>query len=299
MEETLKTIVIVIISVLVIVIGLSWMMPKKKIHRCPPCTPAVAPTPAPTLAGPRRFNKKKSGKLRATTAPAGTGTGNVDRLHPYNTDKNQDAYDIEPSDTTSSLIAYYPFDTDAKDNSSNANDATLVGNPNFIVGKTGSAVSLDGQTQYVTLPASLLTSVIDQFTISFWVNPSVINGTHLFDFGYGNQNKYFCLILSNGKTMELDWATQGVTDLVQLDSGLTLSTGTWYHVVLLWMDSAVTLYVNGIQAGPSRALPDFLWGDSNTNYLGKSNNPNDPLFNGLLDEFKIYGAGLDPTDPTV
>ena len=81
----------------------------------------------------------------------------------------------------------------------------------------------DGKTQFATLPPSIMSAVIDEFTISFWINPSTINGAHIFDFGYGDQSKYF--FLSNGKTIEFNYATQGIVDNVKIDSGLTLTAG--------------------------------------------------------------------------
>ena len=65
-----------------------------------------------------------------------------------------------PNSTTAlaGLIAYYPFDTDTTDKSANSNNATAYGNPTYIVGESGNAISLNGTNQYVQMPISILSN---------------------------------------------------------------------------------------------------------------------------------------------
>jgi hypothetical protein len=78
---------------------------------------------------------------------------------------------------TNALAAHLPFDGNYKDSSPNAVNGTAVGNPTFVPGKIGQAVSVttlkDGsEFDYVTLgyPDVLKFSSNVDFTISFWAN---------------------------------------------------------------------------------------------------------------------------------
>ena len=121
-------------------------------------------------------------------------------------------------------------------------------------------------------------------------------GARIWDFGMGDSNKYFYLLEANSTgVMEIDFATQGSIDNTSLVSSTTLTTGTWYHIVVSLYDGMVTLYVNGTQSGSSVAMPDFWWGDSVMNYIGKSEVPTDPYLNAVIDEMKIYNLFMDPS----
>jgi Concanavalin A-like lectin/glucanases superfamily len=105
----------------------------------------------------------------------------------------------------------------------------------------------------------------------------------------------YLLQANNGGVMELNFATQGANDNMSLISSTKLTTGNWYHIVAAYYDGMVTLYVNGIQSGSSVPMPDFLWGDTTTNYIGKSENTSDPYLTAVVDEFKIYNLFEDPS----
>ena len=58
-------------------------------------------------------------------------------------------------------------------------------------------------------------------------------GARIWDFGMGDSNKYFYLLEANSTgVMEIDFATQGSIDNTSLVSSTTLTTGTWYHIVV-------------------------------------------------------------------
>ena len=79
------------------------------------------------------------------------------------------------------LVAYYPFDGNAHDASGNGYNGTVYGNPQFIDGKTGSAMKFDGIDDYVSLP-TLPGS--PEATITGWMQWHQFNyGSRFFDFG--------------------------------------------------------------------------------------------------------------------
>ena len=199
--------------------------------------------------------------------------------------------------TSSGLIVYYPFDTDVKDKSGNGKDATMFGSPTFVVGTAIDAINLNGKSQYVQLPSGILSSITNQFTISFWVYPNSLDSwARLFDFGYGNTTKYIFMTSKSGLsgTLELAYAVKGGDD-VRLQSPKPLSTGIWQHIVVVYNNGTVTQYVNGVSAGQMTLTTPFLYSDATTNYIGKSQFASDPYLNAIVDEFKIYNVAKNPT----
>jgi Concanavalin A-like lectin/glucanases superfamily len=245
-----------VVSVVIVIVVVIFLMLR------PSTTPATSSSPVPTPPA------------SSTPTPAPTPISSVSPT----------------PDTT--LVAYYPFDSDASDKSGNSKNATLMGNPNFITGQTGGAVSLNGNGQYIQLPSGILSSITNQFTISFWVFPNALSQwARFFDFGYGNQTKYMYFAINGGST-EFGRAIAGNDDTIRLNSTIPLKTGTWTHFVIVYNNGTATQYTNGVKAG--QITFPFVFSDVTTSYIGKSQYP-DPYLNGVIDEFKIYNVSKDPT----
>ena len=67
------------------------------------------------------------------------------------------------------LVAYYPFNGNANDESGNGNDGNLTGGPTWKTGKIGGALSFDGVDDGVDIFKYTISSA---FTYSFWAKPS-------------------------------------------------------------------------------------------------------------------------------
>lgn len=70
---------------------------------------------------------------------------------------------------TNGLVAYYPFNGNANDESGNGNDGTLNGAITFDDGVVGRSVHLDGGNAYIEVNTSLGNFGQSDFTISAWV----------------------------------------------------------------------------------------------------------------------------------
>jgi hypothetical protein len=60
------------------------------------------------------------------------------------------------------------------------------------------------------------------------------------------------------------------------------------------VSTTLTLYVNGAAANSLSNVPFAPWriGPTAQNWIGRSQFPADPYFNGLVDEFRIYRGAL-------
>jgi hypothetical protein len=200
------------------------------------------------------------------------------------------------------LQAYLKFDessgTSAADATGNGWDGTLVNSATWGAGYSSNAVNLSGASQYVTLPAGVVSSLND-FTISAWVYQTTISTwSRIFDFGTG-QSVYMFLTPRNGQNNVARFAITvgGGGGEQKIDGTAALPTGVWTHVAVALSGSTGVLYVNGMPVGTNSAMtlkPSSL-GNTTLNYIGKSQY-NDPYLNGQVDEFRIYSRALNSAE---
>ncbi|MGO4730158.1 immunoglobulin-like domain-containing protein [Paenibacillus sp. 2KB_22] len=220
-------------------------------------------------------------------------------------------------------VVHYSFDantvngTTLNDISGNGHHATLVGgatiNEEDRIGKTGGALELNGSTGYVKLPDHLIQSLnLEKATFSTWVQMDKNQANQrIFDFASetGRQvNRNTMYLSTQGDTGSLEFAVvtpfteKFSNDSTKLGSdykyavrnaGL-LPTKTWQHVAITMDEFDAVLYVNGQEVKRSSTFnvePRMLL-ETTMNYIGKSRNSSHNLFDGKLDDFRIYNRAL-------
>jgi hypothetical protein len=202
----------------------------------------------------------------------------------------------DAGDLTSGLVAFYKFDetsgTTAADSSGNNHTATLAGGATFSAGLQNNAVTLSGNSQYVSLPTGIL-SGLSTISITAWVKLTMSpQWNRIFDFG-SDTTTYMFLTPNSGTTLRFSITTGGATAEQQINA-TSLPTGTWEHVALTLSGGTGVLYVQGAQVAQSTTLtlnPGSL-GNTTHNWLGHSEFPVDPYLNGQLDNVRIYSRAL-------
>jgi hypothetical protein len=202
---------------------------------------------------------------------------------------------------TPELITHLNFDetsgSTAADSSGHGGDGALNGGATWTAGKTGNAVSLSGAGQYVALPANLMADVAD-FTVSAWVNVSTTaNWMRIFDFGDAQGHYMYLTPRSGAGVARFAIATNyGYNE--QAITAPALPTGQWTHVAVTMSDNVLTLYVNGVAVGSitTATTTPFQLGTTDQNWIGRSQYPADPYFNGRIDDFRIYKGALQPAE---
>ena len=182
----------------------------------------------------------------------------------------------------------------AIDFSGNGNNGVLNGNANIsTTGIIGNAVSLDGSSGYVSLPAGLLNNLSD-FTISAWVKLNSRSAyARLFDFGYGTSRWLMFTPLAASGYAQFEICVYG-TVVTTIASGIALPVGVWNHVAITLTGFSGTLYINGTLNGANNVCPPpfqvaasaLTAGLTAQNYIGKSQYPSDPYLNGTVDDFR-------------
>jgi hypothetical protein len=208
-----------------------------------------------------------------------------------NTAPNFQRFQFVLSNPTRPAQAQYKFEGNVND-SSGTNNGAASGNPTYSSGPTGQgqAISLNGTDAYVKLPSGVAST--KDITVAAWVNWSGGNAwQRVFDFGNDTTSYMFLTPLSAANTMRFAITTASNTSEQILDTD-PLPIGQWVHVALTLGGNTGVLYVDGAPRVAGQILLNPSDINSTMNYIGKSQWP-DPLFHGMIDDFRIYDYALD------
>ncbi len=152
-------------------------------------------------------------------------------------------------------------------------------------------------SQYVSLPAGIVSTLSD-FTIEVWAKlNSAATGVRFFDFG-DNTTNYMLLTPQSGSTGKLRFAIRNPSNADQEINGPNaLSAGVTNHLAVTLNGNTGILYLNGAAVGTNSAMtlrPSSL-GSTTRNWLGRSEFSN-PYLNGVFDEFRVYNVALSPAE---
>jgi len=196
------------------------------------------------------------------------------------------------------LVAYYPFNGNANDESGNNHNATVYGASLTMdrFNKPNSSYEFDGLNDYIN---TFSTFDFNYRTISFWANAYEVDGT-----GYGKgiplvqdseENTYGIVVATFGEgALYLNAGGANTYDLCVKNN---VSENLWYHIVLVRNNAQLLYYVNGelIYTGPSSSLSSsvnpykyLLFGTGRTRTI--------QFFNGKVDDVAVYNRALNASE---
>jgi len=206
-------------------------------------------------------------------------------------------------DVTSGLMARWNFDGNATDTSSAgtvADNGTLVGSPTFVTGNPvgADALSLNGTSQYVTVPNSADVNLTSACTLAAWVKIAsttdnsyrmIISKKALYTDNGGYELFYHPVL------QQLLLRSGGNSTSYSMSLPLVLDTN-WHHLAVTINGSTATFYVDGIvQTGATGTVGNP---PSNTQALviGRRSGTTDYPWNGQLDDVRIYNRALSASE---
>ncbi len=233
--------------------------------------------------------------------------GKIEGLRVYNRPLSQSEvtqlFDTSQLNVSQGLIAYYPFNGNANDNSGNNNNGT-VQNAKLTVDRFGNlnnAYSFDGFSSYITIPSNSQLNLIDNFSISSWFkmkayattyNASMIISKHDGDVGndgfiYGILNPYH----NNNQILIF-----GANGSVYPNPLTYVTTDKWYNYVVTYdkVNGLLNYYLNGVLASSQNStinmLPNNL--DVTIGYQKSTYGTYLDYFTGKIDDIRIYNRVL-------
>jgi outer membrane protein assembly factor BamB len=200
---------------------------------------------------------------------------------------------------TNGLVAYYPFNGNANDESGQGNNGIAYGATLTVdrLGQAASAYGFNGTDNYVSAVISNLPSGGAPRTMTAWIMPTKAHNDAMLGFigyGAGGQASQFGLSIDPDQGISF-WG--GYADF---SPHLPAPLGTWSFVAVSYSNNAVQLSVNGIAAtgaGITLNTPNngrFFFGVTSMDGNGPSwpAGPWENWFTGSIDEVRIYDRAL-------
>jgi hypothetical protein len=164
-------------------------------------------------------------------------------------------------------------------------------------------LALDGNDQFVDLPNGIV-SQLQSATFEAWVDwAGGSQWQRIFDFGSSDDVEgtprigatyLFLTPRATGNSVRVTFSSAGADAEVVVDSTNQLPADSEHHVAVV-VDAqghTLRLYIDGALAGSTAFQNQLSELSDVNNWLGQSQFSTDPLFEGSLLEFRIYGAAL-------
>jgi len=200
----------------------------------------------------------------------------------------------EPSNV--GLVAHYEFEGNANDSSGNGLHGTAVGDPIFVAGKVGQAISLDGIGDYVEITGYKGILGPNAITVTAWINTISTETGEIVGWGPNIAGQRFGFrINANRLRMEHQGGNiQGDTNV---------NDGEWHHVAVTVQENAtisypeVILYLNGKDDTRPGTSPNAfaLAADQNVR-IGSRPSNDATFFMGQIDDVRIYDYALSDAE---
>jgi hypothetical protein len=194
-------------------------------------------------------------------------------------------YANEVQFNTSNLIAYYPFNGNANDESGNnlngtVNGATLTtdrfGNPD-------SAYSFDG-SDIITIAHNDILNCSNELSFSVWVKLNIQQDAMIL--GKSNYTTSTNYLLRTKSTGFIQFEYKDFAN----SNSLPLTASVWNHIaVISKSDNSKQVYINGVLATHTSDTSPF---GLVTNALTIGARPGAEFFNGNIDDLRIYSMAL-------
>ena len=215
--------------------------------------------------------------------------------------------DIVFETVESGLIAYYPFNGSADDESGNGHDGTASGATPTAdrFGNADSAYLFDGNDDYIAVPDSTdLRLANTDFAIATWFNESERNPSYndalITKRGSGGANGWFSSIsgsLAGSGIGKLYYQISGGYDPYVYSSS-SVSLGEWHQSVLTYDLDSKTLrfYLDGVLDSEHANIPPPNAATTANMIIGRDSASTSYAFHGAIDEIRIYNRMLSASE---
>ncbi len=204
---------------------------------------------------------------------------------------------VATADIDTGLVGHWKLDEGsgdtAYDSSGNGNYGILEGDPQWVAGWIGGALEFDGVDDYVDCGDGSSLDINDVVTIATWVktndsgggewNPYVHKGDHSYGLKHGERNAVEFVIYDG------TWYTTEYS----VDASFN---DEWHHLVGTYDGSMLRLYVDGILKVTSAHTGSIDSQPTYPIYIGSNSEETSRLYEGKIDEARIYNRALPGAD---
>jgi len=194
---------------------------------------------------------------------------------------------LDSNTLSSGLIAYYPFNGNANDESGNGNDGAVYGASltSDRDGNANSAYNFDGSNDYID--TSIERSTLNSLTISVWINYQGSISNH-YSAVIGGESSWFFIGKNSGNS---NIGVQDGNYVSDIAIGENVWDGNWHLLTYTYDQGLGSVYLDGTFVGNST----FTKG-SGLIWIGHEEESAGYFFEGMIDEVRIYERALSDSE---
>ena len=203
---------------------------------------------------------------------------------------------------TTGLVAWYPFNGNAKDSSGNGNNGTAVGSITW--GKdrfdgADRAAVFNGTTSYVNVDSSSTLAISGDITVSAWVKADTMtSGSCIVEKYYRNTLSDHGWLLQadgSGKAFFEGRDGSGGGNTIKSGFGAEVDNNKWHHVVGQRAGSVWKIYVDTVLSNQFNASSTGSINSGGPLAIGAYLNttPVNGVWKGSMDDIRIYNRALN------
>jgi hypothetical protein len=193
------------------------------------------------------------------------------------------------------LVAYYPFDGNAQDESG-YNNHGIVSGAELVSdheGNSNSAYYFDGNDDYVRIQNHPSLNFVNGITVVFWMRIDEFFEREAHPVSHGNWENRWKVSITGTKVR---WTIKTDVGIKDLDTEQNVTTGVFYHTSVVYTINRMGIYIDGQPASSTtwdgdilQTSIDFMIGQvlpGNSNYN----------FKGIIDDISIYNYALSSSE---
>jgi len=190
---------------------------------------------------------------------------------------------------TDGLIGYWPLNGDARDLSGLNSTENAITNILWVAGKVNIGADFNGTSKILINNNSVFNFIGAQpYTVMAMIYPRLGGVTWHGVFSKGNSQQWALTLNSPNGYLHYE-TNQGGIGALNTATG-TILANTWYHVVIRFDGTNKQIFINGSSVATQAA--STLNSTSNIEELRIGEGNNSELFNGIIDEVKVFNRAL-------
>ncbi|MGD8415221.1 MAG: hypothetical protein PVF33_13360, partial [Candidatus Latescibacterota bacterium] len=182
------------------------------------------------------------------------------------------------------------------DASGSGNDGAIFGAPTWGTGVIGSALDLNGTTDYALVPDAASLDMTDEITLAAWIKPEKVGTQYLVKKAIQSGTDGYELSLSTGGTAfgRLNQTTNGNAYRVDATTPYPTDGNTWMHLALTYDGAMIRLYVDGVKEDSVAAAISIAANNLDLGIGAQSNGAS--LFQGMMDDVQVHCRALSQSE---
>jgi len=200
-----------------------------------------------------------------------------------------------PDAGPANLAGWWPLDEGSGsavlDASGKGNNGTLPNGGSWVTGVHNLALSVNGTSQYASVPSSTSLDITGQITLAAWVRTTKVGTQNVIAKGlFGGTDGYELNLSSAAKPfLRLNGANR-------LDALTSYVPNTWTHVAATYDGITMKIYVNGVLDNSAATSITIKSNALALGIGGQSDGASARIFSGAIDDARVYDRALTASE---